>query len=215
MRESLSAEKAIEYTRTGDLLRLTDYDPRTQEDWFGKNTPYDTPLPASGKIRIHRAVPPDIKDINYGDYVTQSREYAKSHLESVLLPRVAPEEKRKQLETLIIRWNEERYKRGKISKALYEGNIAALPELGIGSLREFAFRAERQLKEWEFPPVSPKILEKDVALEELSPVNPNEFFYIPSKRYVSGLNLCLAKCEDKPGLERHECVEECKRGKYG
>lgn len=113
-RESLSKEDAIQWTKEGELLRLTDYDTRTQHEWFGRYTPYQKPL--SKKVRIYRAVPSHIKSINYGDYVTQSKSYAQLHLDSTLGGR---------------------------------GHI----------------------------------LSKTVKSEELSPVNPNEFFYIPAKDY--------------------------------
>jgi len=113
-RESLSKNEAIKWTKEGELLRLTDYNLNMQQDWFGKYTSYRKPI--SKKVKIYRAVPLHIKSIDYGDYVTQSKSYAKMHLDSIL--------------------------RG-------DGHI----------------------------------LSKTISIDELSPVNPNEFYYIPSKEY--------------------------------
>lgn len=113
-RESLTKKEAIQWTKEGELLRITDYNPSMQFDWFGKHTPYRKPV--TKKVKIYRAVPLNIKSIDYGDYVTQSKEYAQMHLDSIL--------------------------RG-------EGHI----------------------------------LSKTIKLEELSPVSPSEFYYIPAKDY--------------------------------
>ena len=67
-----------------EMCSLTDYDIETQKEWLGKYTEYYTELPLNGIITIYRAVPKEANKIRSGDYVTQSYNYAKKHLELVL-----------------------------------------------------------------------------------------------------------------------------------
>ena len=67
-----------------EMCSLADYDINTQKEWLGKNTKYYTELPLNGIITIYRAVPKEANKIRSGDYVTQSYNYAKKHLELVL-----------------------------------------------------------------------------------------------------------------------------------
>lgn len=127
--DSRTPESIKEGLAEGGLLRLTDYDKRTQEEWFGKHTPYYTPIPASGRATIYRATVG--KSFRIGDYVTQSKDYAKLHLKSVL--------------------------RG-------EG----------------------------------KIISKVVGLDELSPVNPSEFYLLPPK------------AKNNPHKNQYESGAQCK-----
>jgi len=72
----------INMVRLGELDPISNYDIETQKDWLGRYTEYETPIPKTGKLTIYRATEGD--KIRPGDYVTQSKEYAKLHLDAVL-----------------------------------------------------------------------------------------------------------------------------------
>lgn len=72
----------INMVRLGELDTISNYNIETQKDWLGRYTEYETPIPKTGKLTIYRATEGD--KIRPGDYVTQSKEYAKLHLDAVL-----------------------------------------------------------------------------------------------------------------------------------